>query len=119
MRINSADVSDTLKVFNTIWTGLFANLKRLAISSQKMMKLGKGRTITFLLGGVTFFVKKLFTSCSWLKKNCLLQGYELKKLSAKQREIFWNTLIFQNFDTNWTTAVDIKVFFNFIEFIKN
>ena len=44
-------------------------------------------------GGVTFFVKKLFASCSWLK-NCLLEGYELKKLSAKQKKIFWNTLIF-------------------------
>ena len=43
----------------------------------------------------------------------------MKKLSAKQRESFWNTLIFQNFDTNWTTAVDIKVSFSFIEFIKN
>ena len=42
-------------------------------------------------GGGYLFRKKLFASCSWLKK-----------LSAKQREIFLNTLIFQNFDTNRT-----------------
>ena len=67
----------------------------------------KGWTIIFLSGG------------GGGVKNCLHQGYKLKKLSAKQREIFWNTLIFQNFDTNWTTSVDIKVSFSFIEFIKN
>ena len=65
----------------------------------------------FIGGGVTFFIKKLFTSCSWLKKNCLLQGYELKKLSARQREIFWNTLIFQDFDT---IGLDIKISLSFI-----
>ena len=67
-----------------------------------LLVLNKGRAIIFLSGGGTFFVKKLLASCSWLKKNCLLQGYEGKKLSAKQREVFSNTLIFQNFDTNWT-----------------
>ena len=36
---------------------------------KESMKATKGRTITFLSGGgVTFFVKKLFASCSWLKK---------------------------------------------------
>ena len=70
----------------------------------------KGRTI-ILSGGYLFRKKKLFASCSWLKKNCLLQGYELKKLSAKQREIFWHRLIFQNFDT---IGLDIKVSFSFI-----
>ena len=60
----------------------------------------------FLLGGYHFHKKTLA-----LKKYCLLQGYEFKKLSAKQREIFWNRLIFQNFDT---IELDIKVSFSFI-----
>ena len=42
----------------------------------------------FLSGGYLFRKKELFASCSWLK-NCLLQGYEEKKLSAKRREFFF------------------------------
>ena len=56
----------------------------------------------FFIRGVTFFIKKIVRKLLLAEKNCLLQGYELKKLSAKQREILWNTYIFQNFDTNWT-----------------
>ena len=37
---------------------------------------------------ISFFVKILFGSCKKLaEKNCLLQGYEGKELSAKQREM--------------------------------
>ena len=39
-------------------------------------------------GGVTFLVKKIVHKLQLAEKNCLLQGYELKKFSAKQREIF-------------------------------
>ena len=42
----------------------------------------------FFIGGVTFFVKKIVRKPYLAEKNCLHQGYELKKLSAKQREIF-------------------------------
>ena len=38
-------------------------------------------------GGVTFYIKKLFASCSWLKKLSASR-YEGKQLPAKQREIF-------------------------------
>ena len=62
-------------------------------------------------GGVTFFVKKIVRKLQLAEKNCLLQGYQLKKLSARQRESFWNTLIFQDFDT---IGLDIKVSLSFI-----
>ena len=51
-------------------------------------------------GGGYFFVKKLFASCSWLKK-----------LFAKQKEFFWNTLIFKILTQ---IGLDIKVSFSFI-----
>ena len=63
------------------------------------------------MGGGTFFVKIIVRKLELAQKNCLLQGYELKKLSARQREIFWNTLIFQDFDT---IRLDIKVSLSFI-----
>ena len=62
-------------------------------------------------GGGYLFHKKIVHKLWLAEKKCLLQGYELKKLSAKQREIFWNRLIFQNFDT---IGLDIKVSFSFI-----
>ena len=46
-------------------------------------------------GGVTIFVKKIVRKLLLAEKICLFQGYELKKLSAKQREFFWNRLIFK------------------------
>ena len=64
----------------------------------------------FFIGGVTFFVKTIVRKLQLAEKNCLFQGYELKKLSAKQREIFWNTLASQNFDTNWTRHKSIFQF---------
>ena len=71
---------------------LKSNLVRLQSvqTSKEVYELRDGPL--FLLGGGGgggyLFHKKLFTSCSWLKTNCLLQGYEGKKLSAKEREIF-------------------------------
>ena len=61
-------------------------------------------------GGVTFSLKKLFASCSRLKKIVCFKVMKGKKLSAKQREIFSNTLIFQNFDTNWTRHKNVFQF---------
>ena len=69
----------------------------------------RDRPLFFIRGG-TFFVKKIVHKLQLAEKNCLLQGYELKKLSAKQRESFGNTLIFQNFDTNWTRHKSIFQF---------
>ena len=60
----------------------------------------------FLSRGYLFRKKKLFTSCGWLKKL----SSSRKQLSAKQREIFRNTLIFQNFDTNCTGRKSIFQF---------
>ena len=42
----------------------------------------------FFIGRLPFSLKKLFASCSWLKKNCLLQGYELKKIVCKAKGNF-------------------------------
>ena len=61
-------------------------------------------------GGGLVFHKKNCSQAVVAETNCLLQGYELKKLSPKQREIFWNTLIFQNFDTNWSRHKSIYQF---------
>ena len=73
----------------------------------------RGGPLFFIGGGrgYLFCKKKLFTSCSWLKKIVCFKVMKGKKLSAKQREIFKNTLIFQNFDT---IGLDIKVSFSFI-----
>ena len=74
----------------------------------------KRRTIIFLWGGggggwAAFFIKKLFASRSWLKKLSASRLWT-KKLSANQQETFWNTLIFQNFDTDWTRHKSIFQF---------
>ena len=44
-------------------------------------------------GGGTFFVKKLFASCSSLK-NLSSSRLRIEKIVCKAKEIFWNTLIF-------------------------
>ena len=54
---------------------------------------------SFVRDGPLFFIgegggvyllhkKKLFASCSWLKKNCLLQGYELKNCLQTKGKLF-------------------------------
>ena len=56
----------------------------------------------FFNGGCYLFRKKNCLQAVVGRKKLSASSYELKKLSAKQKEIFWNTLRFQNFDTNWT-----------------
>ena len=42
----------------------------------------------FFIGGVTFFVKKIVHKLQLAEKNCLLQGYELKKIVCKAKGNF-------------------------------
>ena len=66
----------------------WSHIRHLNPKRKNSQRIKRWTIIFFYRGRGTFFIKKLFASCSWLKKIVCFKVMNLKKLSAKQREIF-------------------------------